>query len=51
MSGSPGFADRHQPFAEGLDEDIDHRHDQNEGGNQHPGANQKPFPQLMRGAS
>ena len=41
--------DRHQPFAEGLDEDIDHRHDQNESGNQYSGADQKPFPPVDAG--
>ena len=35
--------DRHQAFTKGLNEDVNHRHDKNEGGNQHPGTNQKPF--------
>ena len=37
------FQHRHQSFAEGLDKDVEHRHHKDEGGDQHPDANQKPF--------
>ena len=33
----------HNPFTEGLHEDVHHRHDENECGDQHAGTNQKPF--------
>ena len=37
------FQRGHQALAERLNEDINRRHDENEGGNQHARPNQKPF--------